>query len=143
MNIEENDVDEYKVHKKNKVLKLIIIVGCVILIGIALIGTLFQDNEQDSTWYANINEEKIIQSAKNKIEKEFSGAASISYWFGEIEYKEEDYNDKYYFMFYTVTATVTNQFNAKTKYYCSVKICMNKETREYTVYSPVCNKILN
>ena len=38
----------------------------------------------------------------------------------------KDYNDKYYFMFYRVSVTITNYYNVKTDYYCTVKIIFYK-----------------
>ena len=137
--IEEN-VDEQSIDKQknNKILKIILLVCGAIIIGCFITGYVLEKN----AWYSSVNENKMIELAKDKIEERFSSAANLSYRYGDIEYKEEDFNSLYYFMFYTVTVTVTNQFGAQTKYFCTVKIYFNKETMEYTVNKPSCNKLL-
>lgn len=137
-----NNLEEIKKKKFNRILKIIIILCFGIMILCILYSCIVQENERKNSWYANVDEDRMIELAKDKIEERFSSAANLSYRYGEVEYKEEDFNRLYYFMFYTVTVSVTNQFGAQTKYFCTVKIYFNKETMEYTVNKPSCNKLL-
>ena len=114
-----NNLEEIKKKKFNKILKIILILCFSIMILCILYSCIVQENERKNSWYANIDEYKMIELAKDKIEERL-----------------------YYFMFYTVTVSVTNQFGAQTKYFCTVKIYFNKETMEYTVNKPTCNKLL-
>ncbi len=115
------------VTKRKKIISIII--SAVVL---SLIITISIINYY-SKWYSKINESKMVEVAKQEIRYKFNNVAKIEFhtYDEEIEYKDNDYNKNYYFMFYRISVTVTNYYNVKTDYYCTVKIIFYKETMEY------------
>ncbi len=148
MEINENDRmnDNYLENNERQELpskKKRIICGIVvsIVIGIFIIVSLIIYN---SKWYNKIDEEKMVEVAQQNIRTKFNNVANIRFHYGaEIEYKDESYNNLYYFMFYRVTVTVTNYYNVKSDYYCVVKIIFYKETMDYNANDVRTQKITN
>lgn len=127
MESKENEIkDKKKLDKNKKIIITIIVIGILcVMFTIGLFG-------KKSMWQSNIDENKMVEIAKQNIRNKFNNVANIRFHYGaEIEYKDKDYNDKYYFMFYRVSVTITNYYNVKTDYYCTVKIIFYKETMEY------------
>lgn len=128
--------EEIENNWKNQAIGIIVVMAIiVIIISVSLINK--------GTWHASVDEDRIIELSQQKIEERFSSATSITYRWGEVEYKDADYNNTHYFMFYTVNAYVKNVFGVETKYFCTVKTYFEKETMKYTVCPASAQKILN